>query len=260
MSATESFTLFGNLPTELRLMIWSEALSVRSVWAAVFDKDPPDPGSPPMLATFNTDDMAPPQLAEFRSRLATRVGPPPSAMAYVGPASYLAGLACGESRLLLEQSHVKFPRGPGLATGPGVYWVDPERTIVYLGRAPHARATMDALGADELRQIRHVALRTCQYWSIDDACVRLAKECPALRTIIIHCDDLGEVAEPAVSEDLSPELAAYFATIPGSAIGLGDSLETLNAEVLVEVLEPHFGDSPPTFHVVSPPFARRPGL
>ncbi|KAF6833934.1 hypothetical protein CPLU01_05229 [Colletotrichum plurivorum] len=224
MSETKTFTRFGNLPTELRLIIWSEALSVRSVWAAVFDK-----------------------LAEFRSRLATRVG----------PASYPAGLACGESRWLLEQSHVKFPRGPGLATGPGAYWVDPESTTVYLGRAPHARATLDALGADELRQIRHVALRPCQYWSIYEACRRLAKECPALRTIIIHCDGLGHVSEPLVSEDLSPELAAYYATIPGSSIGVGDWNENFDDLQLVSSLEPCFGDSPPMFHVVPSP---SPGL
>ncbi|KAF6811253.1 hypothetical protein CSOJ01_05811 [Colletotrichum sojae] len=238
MSATESFTLFGNLPTELRLTIWSEALSIRSVWAAVFDKDPPSPGTPPDLAGYDTDDLDPEQLAELRANLETPVGPPPPAMAYVGPASYLAGLACGESR-------------------PGAYWVDPENTIVYLGRAPHARATLDALGADKLRQIRHVALRPCRYWSIAQACRRLAKECPALQTIIIHCDQLGVVDEPAVSEDLSPELAAYYATIPGSSIGVGDCSEMFDDVQLVWSLEPYFGDSPPTFHVVPSPSPAR---
>ena len=35
MSAADSFTFFGALPLELRLQIWREALSVRTVWAAI---------------------------------------------------------------------------------------------------------------------------------------------------------------------------------------------------------------------------------
>ncbi|CZT53420.1 uncharacterized protein RSE6_14970 [Rhynchosporium secalis] len=68
MSPANSFTLFGALPPELRLQIWREALSVRTVWAAI------------------------------RNR---------ASMAYIGSALYLAGLSCKEARRLLEQTYIK---------------------------------------------------------------------------------------------------------------------------------------------------------
>ena len=71
MSAADSFTYFHALPLELRLQIWREALSVRSVWAAV-----PNDSANRSLST---------------SRL-------PFNMAYIGPAPYLVWLSRREAR------------------------------------------------------------------------------------------------------------------------------------------------------------------
>ncbi|MCJ1401158.1 hypothetical protein MMC11_004370 [Xylographa trunciseda] len=80
MSAADSFTYFHALPPELRLQIWGEALSVRSIWAAV--------------RNYNAD----------RDLSASRL---PFIMVYIGLAPYLAGLSSREARRLLEQSYVK---------------------------------------------------------------------------------------------------------------------------------------------------------
>ncbi|WYZ45777.1 hypothetical protein EsH8_IX_000002 [Colletotrichum jinshuiense] len=154
-------------------------------------------------------------------------------MAYVGPAPYLPGLACRESRRLLEKSYVKPLRGPESATSSGVYWVNLENTVVYLGNSSNAMDVMDAFGADKLSRFRHVALR----WS--------------LRTIIIQGYESGSAANFSVCETLDPELAAYYTTIPDS-VGPEISHETLDTPHFRSLLLEYFGDSPPRLHLVSP--------
>ena len=103
MSATDSFAFFCAIPPKLRRQIWGEALSVRSVWAAI--RNPAADCDP------------------------TSVNHPPFIMTYVGPAPYLAGLASKEARRLLEQTYFKPICGPNASA----YWVNVDQTVVYLG-------------------------------------------------------------------------------------------------------------------------------
>lgn len=204
----DSFTCFRALPPELRLKIWSEALSAPSVWV-----------------------------------------PDHNASRPVGQAPYLAGLACRESRQLLERLYVKpLPRGP--PGGSGVDWVNLETAVVYLGDG--AMKALDALGAGELARLRHVALRWRQFGRLARACQRLAAECPALRTIIVEREGDGSAGDDVeVPRTLSPELAAYYASIP-DWVGPEMSLETLDTPYFRSLVLEYFGDSPPKLHLVSP--------
>ncbi|KAF6807449.1 hypothetical protein CSOJ01_08178 [Colletotrichum sojae] len=191
MSIPDGFTFFRALPPELRLKIWSEALSAPSVWA-----------------------------------------PDSNASRPVGQAPYLAGLACRESRQLLERLYVK-PLPRGLPGGSGVDWVNLETAVVYIGDG--AMKALDALGVDELA-------RSCQ---------RLAAVCPALRTIIVEREGDGSAGDGMeVPRTLSPELAAYYATIP-DCVGPEMSLETLDTPYFRSLVLEYFGDSPPKLHLVS---------
>lgn len=144
MPTTASFTYFRALPPEPRLQIWEEALSVPSVWAAVYD-----------------------QAGDGANRLSC-------AMTYVGPAPWRAGLASQESWRVLMQSGVKPIRGPtrGLPTSRRAHWVHLDRTVVYLGDPSDAEAA--SLCPDELPIIRHFALLWCRFDRIARTCQLLA--------------------------------------------------------------------------------------
>lgn len=81
-----TFTLFCALPQEIRLQIWGEALSVRSVWTAIRNRASDSDPTGAVHPTFS--------------------------MTYVGTAPYLAGLSSTEARRLLEQIYPKPILGP----------------------------------------------------------------------------------------------------------------------------------------------------
>lgn len=237
MSATETFSLFGALPAELRLQIWREALSARCVWAAVFDTE--------------RDVGAAGEAKRTRLQFSKRTRLQVSAMAHVGAAPYMAGLACRESRDLLEKLYIKPWRMRELATG-GAYWVDLERTVVWLGHV-ESFAMLDALRAlsnDVQSRIKCVAVLSTDVDAptMHDF-VPLRFFCRALHTIIIQRrEDAAARFSP-----LSPELAAYYATLPDHA-----SAETPPAPSN----EGHDSTGPyflpyPTLHLVSSDFADR---
>jgi hypothetical protein len=209
------------MPLELRLHIWGEALSVRSVWAAVRN-----------LAS----DCDP-----------TGVDHPPFSMAYVGPAPYLAGLSSKEARRLLEQIYVKPIRGPSA----GVYWVDMDQTVVYLGDSSDAMEIMDSFHANDLSRFKHVALVWSQFNRLARVCQRLARTCPALCTIVIHQveTEAKAIVNSPFSQPLSLETATYYATIPihiRSELGY----KKLDTDYLRSLLLEYFGASPPRLHML----------
>ena len=220
MSAADSFTFFGALPLELRLQIWREALSVRTVWATI--------------------------------RNPASVDRPQFTMAYIGSAPYLAGLSSKEARRLLEQTYMKPIRRPSA----GVYWVDMDHSVVYLGEFSDAMNVMDSFHADDLCRFKHVALRWSQFDKLARACQRLARTCPALCTIIVHQAETKAqaVADGPFSRSLSLKTATDYATIPShSNSELG--YKWLDADYLRSLLLAYFGASPPRMHMLPPDLA-----
>jgi len=226
MSAADSFTYFHALPPELRLQIWEEALSVRSVWAAV--------------RNYNAD----------RDLSASRR---PFIMVYIGPAPYLAGLSSREARRLLEQSYIKPIRGlsSGLGTSVGAYWVNLDTTVVYLGDFSDATTVLNSFGVDELSKFHHVALPWYQFGRLARTCQRLATICLALCIIIIQRCEKEAATNRLLRQPLSLETATYYATIPEYA-GPELGYENLDAPHFWSLLLEYFGNSPFRLHLLSP--------
>ena len=225
MSA-DSFIYFYGLPLELRLQIWRQALSVRSVWAAVH-KDSAGRGSSARRLPFT--------------------------MVYIGPAPYQVGLSCREARRLLEQSYVKPILGPfsGLTTNAGAYWIDLGMTVVYLGDISDATTVLNSFDAEELARFKHVALPWHRFGNLARTCQHLAAMCPALRTLIIQRGETEAATNQPISPALSLETAAYYTTIPeyaGPELGYGE----LDAAHFRSLLLEYFGDTPPRLHLLSP--------
>jgi hypothetical protein len=163
-------------------------------------------------------------------------------MAYIGSAPYLAGLSSKEARRLLEQTYMKPIRRPSA----GVYWVDMDYTVIYLGDFSDAMKVMDSFHADDLCRFKHVALEWSQFDRLARACQRLARTCPALCTIIVHQAETKAqaVADGPFSRSLSLETAIDYATIPShnnSELGY----KGLDTDYLRSLLLVYFGASPP---------------
>lgn len=224
MPVADTFTLFPALPLELRLQIWGEALSVRSVWAAT-----PNIGSDHPTANS-----------------------PLFSMAYVGPAPYLAGLSSKEARRLLERTYDKPIRRPSA----GVYWVNMEKTVVYLGDSSDAIAVLDSFHDDDLSRLKHVAFGWSRFDQLARICQRLATTCPDICTVVVHQLDTNDNAaeDGFVSQPLNLEMATYYATIP---IHTGPELgyEMLDTDYLRSILSEYFGTSPPRLHFLQPDLA-----
>jgi hypothetical protein len=231
--ARVGFKRFGSLLPELRLQIWEDALCVPTVWVAIRNHDADCP------------------LGENRS---------PIRMKFIGPEPYLAGLACRESRRLLEQSFGKTICGPtGSATALGAYWVRLDRTVVYLGDATDAMAALASLGVDEVSRFKHVALSNSEHvaisWTrftkLSRVCQRLAASCPALHTIIIQRDEREAGKNEALRGPLSQDMADLYAAVSeqtGPEIGYEEPCIPHLRALLLE----YFGDRPPNLHLLPP--------
>jgi hypothetical protein len=224
MSTVDRFTFFHALPPELRLQIWGEALSVRSVWAA-------SPNDNKSRVPFN--------------------------MVYIGPAPYLAGLTCREARRLLVQFYVKPIHGPftGLGTSSSSHWVNVDTTVIDLGGYSDATTILDAFGGDELSRFKHVALLWHQFGSVVRICMRLATMCPALCTIIIQRSNTEAPTHRSFRQPLSIEMAACYATVIECA-GPEIECEEVDTPYFRSLILEHFGDSPPKLHLLSPGFTK----
>lgn len=231
MSAADTFTYFPALPAELRRQIWWEALSVRSVWAAV--------------RTYNADRNLSASLLPF-------------IMTYIGPAPYTAGLSCREARRLLEQSYVRLVCGrlSGSKTSNGYYWVNLDTTVFYLGDSLDTTTVLNSFAVNDLSKLKHVTLPWNQFSRLARTCQHLARTCPALRTITIQRSQTEATTNGHLHRPLSLEMAAYYTTIPDYAgPEIGD--EELDAPYFRSLLLEYFDDSPPTLHLLSPDSANR---
>lgn len=144
---------FSALPTELRLKIWGEALSERSVLAVTRDKG----------ARFNM----------------TSIGPPPSRV----------GGVCFESREVLKQLYGD-PLVGSRTLGRDASWVDLENTLVYLRGYEDLSRVLETLPAETLKRFKHIALGFAPYATINLMCQRLSASCPALRTVVVFWDPI----------------------------------------------------------------------
>ena len=243
MAATESFTPFTKLPAELRIQIWTEALTVPSVWAVVLKKPK------------NVHDGGP--LPHRRSIRMTCVGPSP----------HLAGLACKEAREVMERTYKNPLRGPIMeATVAGVYWIYLEKAVIALVDSQDSLAILDRFGA-EISRFRHVALVWENWRTHPMTCVRLAASCPALRTLVVQRAEaettrtwvstllrpstLCEKVRPVVLELDAATAARYVALAhrhEGPEVGAVDADPLTYRKSILQ----YFGQSLPKLHILSP--------
>lgn len=192
---TPRFALFGQLPPELRLLIWKEALAVDCVWAAV-------------LAERETSRMNGcrfyPIEARFRMRF---VGPSPP---------HLVGQACREARDTMKAVFGRpfwGPRGPKLIVGDELlspspsqeenqaedrdrdqdeegdgpyYWLNPATTVLVLHNPKETRRLLDGFAPQELARLQHLAFFWAHWATIAALNARLRQDCPALQTLIVE--------------------------------------------------------------------------
>lgn len=166
MSSDRSFTCFGALPKELRLLIWDQAFVAE--WT--------------LLAVRNTT------ANEHHTRIYV-----PFNMAFLGPAPYIIGLSCKEAWQHMRKSHAKLvlkqsdPNPPV----PSVYWIAPERTVLYVDCLIDRKTSDEVLeNFDEegLGRIEHIGLLLHPelFYTFEF----LARRCPMLRTVIVK-DQFG---------------------------------------------------------------------
>lgn len=154
----------------------------------------------------------------------------------VGPAPYLAGLACAESRRLLSQSYAKFTfRHKSECDVSGDYWINKDRTVLCLGVSPHADELLRVFNADALLYFQHVVLRwnidfvsPWSRWKIDSpgpvsrALVLLDTRRSALESVVIQTAEEtkggakgGAVGKgPWFNQSMSVSTAGYYSIVP----------------------------------------------
>ncbi|KAF2657994.1 hypothetical protein K491DRAFT_776735 [Lophiostoma macrostomum CBS 122681] len=159
MSVENTFTCFNALPAELRLAIWEYALSEWVFWAAT------------------TNGPKERHLESPNSE--------PTHMEFIGSTPYVAGISCREARRVLEQAYSKLCLKPATPiTGPGTYWLDFKRTVVYLGADTHAVTILDSFDTDTLSKLEHVGVSLDR--RLFSTCRKLEESCPNLQTLIVR--------------------------------------------------------------------------
>ncbi|KAH7361759.1 hypothetical protein B0T11DRAFT_77580 [Plectosphaerella cucumerina] len=166
MSTPETFHYFPLLPPEIRLQIWRDALLAPAVWFATL----------PELRNVQNERS---DIRMARERRALTLKP-------VGPAPYMAGFACRESRYEMERLITQPLR---IREDSRVFWIYWNNTVLHLGQFDNARRVIWALKFNENPRLRHIAIEgaagswgaPCQRYS-----EALAFCCYGLRTIILH--------------------------------------------------------------------------
>ncbi|KAI5920661.1 hypothetical protein F4810DRAFT_713348 [Camillea tinctor] len=184
MSSTTTETSFPNfpkLPAELRIQIWEEALSEWSVWAPVLG--------------LNADD---------------RTKRHPFYMTFVGATPNRIGAVSAEARELMGN---QFEHPICSKDGTRVYWVDLEKTVVYLGDYCELVAVVSHLRPDDLERFRHVALLLYEDSEYDKIFWFLSKSCLDLKTITIQLAPGREPGLSASRRALLPYRAEYFLSL-----------------------------------------------
>ncbi|KAH8907205.1 hypothetical protein BR93DRAFT_928079 [Coniochaeta sp. PMI_546] len=240
MAATRSFTRFPDLPAELRIQIWTEALTVSSAWALVLNKP------------RNVYDGGP--LPHRRS----------ISMTCVGSSPHLVGLACREARDVMERIYKRPLRGPVLeATVRGVHWIHLDKAVLAFVNSQDSLAILDRFGA-EISRFQHVVLVWQNWTTHPQTCMRLAKSCPALRTVIVQRVESPRnrpysststtqcyMADAPVLLKLNAMTAAHYTALArydGPEFGGADPDTVLLRKSILQ----YFADSPPRLHILAP--------
>ncbi|OIW27474.1 hypothetical protein CONLIGDRAFT_671258 [Coniochaeta ligniaria NRRL 30616] len=240
MADTESFTRFPNLPPELRIQIWTEALTVTSVWVAVLREPSNVHGG-----------------GTLRSRRSI-------SMTCVGPSPHLVGLSCREARDVMERIYQRPLRGPIMeATSRGVHWIYLDKAVITFVNPQDSTAILGRFGA-EISRFRHVALVWGSFCFYFHSCTRLAHSCPALRTIIVQHVELPEnrpysststtqryVADSPVLWELDTATAAHYAALLEYTTPEPGGTDAHIVRLRKAIFD-CFGDSAPTLHVLAP--------
>ena len=195
----DSFACFTAFPPELRFRIWENALLAWSFWSAA-RCHAPDPG-PGTVSQHAGHDAS-----------ATRR---PLPMAFVGPTPCLAGFSSREAWRLMRKLYQAPIRALHCADNAApVYWINLERTVVYLGDRHEAACVMANFGANDLAKFMHVVLLWHQFRGLVETCQSLSTSYPSLRTIIVQ--RVAEGPEQSIvpfRNPLPPTLAAYYISL-----------------------------------------------
>lgn len=152
----------------LRLQVWDEALSAPAVFSMI--------GKYAVHNGANTYQL-------------------PPATGYVGPKLYFAGLSCHEARRVLKRTYGGPIRHLGfLEAIPGLYWINFDSAVIYLGSSSNTVAILGSFSADDLSKFKHVAIVWSHFRGLARTCQRLAASCPALRTVIIQRGECNSAA------------------------------------------------------------------
>lgn len=227
MTAPESFPHFRSLPTELRLKIWTIALTVPSVWTI-------DP-------IFQCEDLT---TAQRVARLTC-----------VGASPHLAGLSCAEARAEMKRLYKRsfVPGHPQLERKDRrAYWIHLDSAIIALTFPSDARAFAMSCPLSELARLRHIVLPRNPWgwdlscpWSFEETCDELQRSRGALRTLIVK--NLDSVMEEIV---LNANRAAYylrFTDSTGPEVGT-----TMDYHTSRTLIREGFDDPPPRIHILRP--------
>ncbi|ATY65634.1 transport SEC13 [Cordyceps militaris] len=209
------FPLFQQLPPEIRRHIWQEALCEWAVWYTSH-----------------------PHVNLQASGLFIRMRP-------VGIAPFHVGLACQESRHLMEGLYTKLLAGGGgsAASPAAVYWLIPERTITYLGCTARAVDFLDIIHAHQSLPLRHLVLHWSDLLDVTRFSHNLVYQCPDLQTLTLHAADRGTTPELCRCDSpLSQHLADWYITVASWQDETLPYVEHPESEMLNWSVGEYFGD------------------
>ena len=170
-SQSQTFTLFLRLPPELRIQIWTYALTLPTVYTAT------------LAAPLAVHKGGP--LPHHRSIRLSCISPGCSTSSC--PPAQLISLSCLEARHAMKHIYKRPLRGPILdspAVGGG-WWVYLENAVIIFPNPQDALAVLDRLGS-EISRFRHVVLAWEGWRTQPRVASRLANSCPGLETIIVQ--------------------------------------------------------------------------
>jgi hypothetical protein len=118
-------------------------------------------------------------------------------MTPVGPAPYLAGLACRESRQEMK-AVMDSPLITMSQTDRRKFWLSWDHTVLHVGQHWEEKPAWPLLHQTTWARVKHVALEIVLEDSLHDFASGLANLCPHVRTIIVHDRSPScEIPEPS---------------------------------------------------------------
>ncbi|KAL2135201.1 hypothetical protein VTI74DRAFT_9407 [Chaetomium olivicolor] len=96
-----------------------------------------------------------------------------------------------------------------------IHWIDPEKTVVYLGDCVEAMTVLDVL-ADGAAKLRRIATRwrRNQLGQLGRFCLHFPDVCPALQTLLIQRADTVAADDAMAQQPLTAESVTRFWSIP----------------------------------------------